>query len=164
MMTRTLRTSAALISLGLVFGSLTGCAPEPGSLPEIPSDAQQKQEPEGGSWPEQNPDEVFEKTTTLPEDFPAAFVVPEGAIVQDAGSRGPATWFVVFLAPDTESARALWEEVITAGGFTVDEETETPEGGIAATLVSDSLQVSGMTIPQEEGAVQISYDIEGSGL
>lgn len=164
-MTTMRRTTAALSGLALLLLPLTGCAPEPGevgapegTVGEMPN-SNEKQEPEGGSWPEENPPEVFEKSTELPENFPAEFVTPSDAVIEDAGARGPDTWFVVYRAADTEGSEAIWSSVISENGFTVSDEAETPEGGKAATLSGETLQVTAMTLPQSDGTVQLSYDI-----
>lgn len=174
-MTRTTRVSAALLALCLVIAPLAGCAPEPGapgsgvggagdsSGPKTPgspgSSPDEKTEPEGGSWPAENPDEVFEKQQDLPEDFPEGFVIPERAAIDNTGSRGYGTWYVVLSAADQTAATSIWEEVIAAGGFTVSDEVSTPEGGVAATLSSGDLGVTGMTVPSSDGTVLITYDI-----
>lgn len=158
-MTRTIRAAAGVLALGLLVGPLAGCAPEPGTVRPDGTDLTEKVEPEGGSWPEANPDEVFEKSQELPADFPAEFVIPEGAVIDDAGSRAVGSWFVVLRASDAAVASALWDGVVAGGGFAVADETETGDGGRAATLTSATLSVAAVTLPSEDGGVLLSYDI-----
>ena len=175
-MTRTARVSAVLLALGLVIAPLTGCAPEPGaggpqnsggtgdsSGPKVPgapgTSPDEKPQPEGGSWPAENPDEVYEKHHDLPEDFPEGFVIPEGAEIDNTGSRGYGTWYVVFRVADESAATALWNEVITESSFVVSDKAETPEGGVAASLNSGELNATGMTVPQDDDSWLVTYDI-----
>lgn len=166
-MTRTARTAritAGTLALGLLVVPLTGCAPEPGTtgsgtLGEGMPDPKDKQESEGDSWPEKNPDEVYEKHQELPADFPAGFVIPEGAVIDNAGSSGLGKWFVVLRAADASTADALWAQIIEAGAFAASDETTNAEGGIVATLTSTELEVAGMTIPEPSGEVLLTYDI-----
>lgn len=148
------------------MGSLVGCAPEPGSseAPDTDSgivspDPAEKQEPEGGSWPEENPPEVFEKNQDMPDDFPETFVVPGDAVVDDSGTRGYGVWFLVLRAEDEAAAHALWDAIVAGSGFAVSDESETTEGGRAATLTSDALAVQALTMPDADGSVLLSYDI-----
>ncbi|KAM9862526.1 hypothetical protein ACI1US_01622 [Leucobacter sp. BZR 635] len=162
-MTRTPRATASLAALALLLVPLSACAAEPGTERPDGTDLTEKVEPEGGSWPEENPEEVFEKSAELPADFPAEFVVPESALVDDAGSRGPGVWFVVFKASDDASAALLWDEIVSAGGFTVGDETETGDGGRSATLSVPALEVTAVTLPADDGAVLLSYDLVSVG-
>lgn len=158
-MTRNIRTAAGALALGFLLLPLVGCAPEPGSVRPDGTDLTEKHEPEGGSWSEPNPEEAYEKGQELPADFPVAFVVPEGAVIDDIGSRGYGTWYVVFRTDEATQAAALWDEVIRAGSFTVSEEVETGDGGRAATLTSPELSVSAVTMADEAQATLLSYDI-----
>lgn len=161
-MTRNLRTAAAALALGLLIAPLAGCAPEPGSVRPDGTDLTEKVEPEGESWPEENPEEAFEKTTELPADFPAEFVIPASAVIDDAGSRGFGTWFVVLSAADAAAASAVWDEIVTSGGFSVSDDAETADGGRAATLTSTALTAAAVTLPGEDGGMLLSYDITSS--
>ncbi|GAA1319846.1 hypothetical protein ACFSWE_05595 [Leucobacter albus] len=158
-MTPNFRTTGALLALGLLIAPLAACAPEPGTVRPDGTDLTEKVEPEGGSWPEENPDEAYAKSQALPDDFPDAFAVPEQAIVDDAGSRGAGTWFVVLRAADAAAATALWDEIVAGGGFTVSDEIETGDGGRAATLTSPTLSVSAVTLPGTDGEMLLSYDL-----
>ena len=163
------RVSAAVLALGLLVAPLAGCAPEPGASgsegPEGPGSAPtEKQEPEGGSWPAENPDEVYDKHQEIPEDFPEAFVIPEGAEIDNVGTRGHGTWYLVLRAADEDEAAVLWDEVVAAGSFVQSDGMETTEGGIAATLSSGELTVDAMTLPEADGTVLVSYDITSAVL
>ena len=160
-MTRVARVSAAVLALGLLVAPLAGCAPEPGAYsPAGPGSAPaEKQEPEGGSWPAENPDEVYEKHREIPEDFPEAFVIPENAEDDDVGTRGYGTWYLILRAADESEAAVLWNEIVAAGSFVQSDDLETAEGGIAATLSSGELMVNAMTLPENDGTVLVSFDI-----
>ena len=155
----TIRACTAVAVFGLLTLPLTGCAPEPGTQHPDGTDLTEKVEPEGGSWPEQNPDEAFEKSAELPPDFPGSFVVPADAVIDDAGSRGDGSWFVVFRAADADAGSALWDAVVQSSGFTVTDEIETVDGGRAATLSSPDLSVSAVTLTGDNGTVLLSYDL-----
>lgn len=151
------KAGIALFAATLLVAPLVGCAPEPGtpgSEEQIP-----KHEPDNNSWNEENPDEAYEKTTTLPDGFPAEFVIPEGAKIDDAGSRGDGSWFLVLRAADRNSADQLWSEVIEAGSFAESDTVETSEGGTQATLVSGALDVTALRLPENDGAELLSYEI-----
>ncbi|MCS3428364.1 hypothetical protein [Leucobacter aridicollis] len=158
-MTTTPRLAAGAIALGLAATLLAGCAPEPDTVSPDGRDLTEKVEPEGGSWAEPNPEEAYEKSAELPDDFPADFVVPEGAVVDDAGSRGFGSWYVVLRAPDQDTANTLWDAVVTGSGFAASDEAETGDGGRTATLVSPALEVTAVTMSGDDGAVLLSYDI-----
>lgn len=158
-MTKITRAATGALTLALAVTLLAGCAPEPGTVNPDGRDLTEKVEPEGGSWPEANPEEAYEKSQELPEGFPAAFVVPEGATVDDAGSRDGGTWYLVLRADSSDAADGLWDAVVTGSGFAVSDEVETGDGGRAATLTSAELAVSAVTMPGEGDAVLLSYDI-----
>lgn len=158
-MSRSTRITASVLALGLLVLPLAACAPEPGEGTQSDPVPTEKQEPEGGSWPEENPDEVFEKQQDIPEDFPESFVIPDGAVVDDVGSRGYGTWYLVLRATDQAAADELWDEVIAAGAFEVSDEAETVEGGVSATLSTGALSVTAMTLPDSDDTVLLSYDI-----
>lgn len=112
-------------------------------------------------WTGGVPDEALEKTTELPASFPAAsFVIPDGSVIDDAGERSATSWFVVLRAKDAAGASALWNAVVAGSGFTVTDAAETPEGGTSAVLTSAALSVSALTLPEADGSVLISYDVE----
>jgi len=143
---------------GILAASLVACAPEPmaGSHvkgQDIPEDER--------SWSQiDDQDDPSLKSTELPEGFPEAdFVLPEDAVIDDAGARGDRAWFVVLKAADTESANAWWDQVIHAGGFVVRDEETGDDGSLSATLASNQLTVAALSIPREDGSVLLSYDI-----
>lgn len=158
-MNRNLRGAASLLALGLLVAPLAGCAPEPGSVNPDGTDLTEKVEPEGGSWQEENPDEAFAKSAELPEDFPSGFAIPDSATIDDAGSRGHGSWFVVLRVPDAAAAATVWDEVVTSGGFTVSDDEETGDGGRSATLTSSELVVAAVTLQGEGDERLLSYDI-----
>ncbi len=153
------RTAAAGAALGLAVG-LSGCAPEPSEIAGQPEKGAEVTNPES-SWGE--PTEAFdatEKTTELPMSFPREqFPIPEDAVIDDTGARGETAWFVVLRAPDSAAAGELWAQIIALGGFTESENADTPEGGRSAVLTNATLNVTALTIPQEDGAVLLSYDL-----
>lgn len=158
-MKHNLRSTAGVLALGLLLAPLAGCAPEPGTVNPEGGDLTEKVEPEGGSWQEENPDEAFEKQAELPADFPDGFVLPEGAVIDDAGTRGVDSWFVVLRAEDQSAADALWDAVVSGGGFTVSDETATGDGGRSASLTAPGLQVTALTLPSDSGGMLLSYDL-----
>ncbi len=158
-MERSQRLAAGVLALGLLVLPLSACAEEPGATGTGDPVPTEKQEPEGGSWPAENPDEVFEKSQDIPDDFPEAFVIPEGAVIDDVGSRGYGTWYLVLRAEDQATIDSLWESIVSTGEFAVSDEASTAEGGRMATLESGALSVSAITIPDEDGSVLMSYDI-----
>lgn len=137
-----------------------GCAPEPGTIAGQ-ADKGSSQPNGESSWG--TPTEDFDaeaKTTELPASFPTdLFPLPASAVIDNVGERGEGTWFVVLRASDQAAADALWQEIVTLGGFTAGVTSETTEGGIAAELTSAALVVTAVTIPQGDGTVLVSYDL-----
>lgn len=178
---------AAPVGVGLLLlGTLTACAPEPSAggsssgsgasgAPETSkTDAPAQGSGEkgsgekgsgdqgSGSWPEDDAGMDAPKQTALPVSFPVdRFIIPEGAVIDDAGERSDGEWFVVLRAPDQPSANAIWEAIVSAGGFTVVDPATGEDGGVSADLTSQTLEVSALTLPQADGAVLLSYDISG---
>lgn len=141
---------------------LASCAAEPddtGAGATRTEGASDAKGGEGGSWTQQDDGAASEKHVELPESFPEAFAVPEGAVVDDTGARSGTEWFLVLRAADAAAADALWEDVIAEGGFTVSDEDETAEGGRIASLRNAALSVEALTLPQEDGSVLLSYDL-----
>ncbi|WP_125099218.1 hypothetical protein [Leucobacter chromiireducens] len=171
--TRPRRALLALCAGALIALPLTACAPEPGTdtggtIPESVAGAGGKDsesKPGAGdsesSWSEQDVPEDLPKSTTLPESFPSAqFAIPDGAVIDDAGSRSDTSWFVVLRAADAATADTLWAGIISANGFAEADSAETAEGGMSAQLTGEGVSALGLTIPQDDGQVLISYDIE----
>lgn len=158
-MTRTRRLLTATIAACLCVVPLVGCAPEPGTVAPDGKPLTEKQEPDGESWPEKAPDEAFEKHQEVPADFPAAFVIPEGATIHDVGARGAGVWFLVLRAGDATAGDSLWSAVIDAGGFTASEGEAPVEGGKSASLTSATLAVDATMFPDGDNGVLLSYDI-----
>lgn len=152
------RVTAAVAIPALLLG-LAACAPEPvaGSRDK----GSEVGEDGDGSWGvKTDEDDSALKSAELPEDFPRdAFVVPEGAVIDDAGKRG-AQWYLVLRAPDEETAEAWWDEVVSGSGFAVRDESDTDDGGFSATLAGGALEVTAVRLPaQKDGSVLLSYDI-----
>lgn len=170
----------------LLLGTLTACAPEPGAggsgsgsdASGVPGSSETDAPAEGtdtpgneekgsgdqgsGSWPESDSDMNAPKQTALPVGFPVdRFIIPEDSVIDDTGERSRDEWFVVLRAPDQQSANAIWEAVVSAGGFTVVDPVTGNDGGVSAELTSQTLEVSALTLPQADGAVLLSYDISG---
>ncbi|WP_156322532.1 hypothetical protein [Leucobacter musarum] len=118
-----------------------------------------------GSWEETGiPGGGDGKSAVLPASFPSTqFVVPAGATVDDAGERSASAWFVVLRAPDRADADALWQSVISHSGFTVSASEESGDGGISAHLDGAGLSVDALLIPNDDGSVLLSYDLERAG-
>lgn len=139
--------------------SAAACAPEPGEEAGSIDKETQTISPEtewGGI------DQSYEEMqTTLPQSFPSAeFVIPSDAVIKDTGEKGPDTWFLVLEASSSEQGQAQWDAVVSASSFVVEDPVDTSEGGTAATLNSASLTVQAITIPQTDGTVLLSYDIQ----
>lgn len=149
--------SIALTSLVLTLG-LASCAPEPIEVAGTDKDSQIIN-PES----EANEREVseYEYTTELPSSFPSEeFVIPDTATIEDAGERGPDQWFLVLRAPDAELADSLWNEIVAGNSFVVAEESATVEGGRNAVFTGVTLTAQVLTIPQTDGSVQFSFDLQ----
>ena len=148
-------TSAMLLAL-----SVAGCAPESGEIAGQSEKGSETVNPES-SWSQPTDDfDPAVKTTELPDTFPREqFPLPALAVIDDAGTRSESAWFVVLRAPDATEAAVFWSEIVALGGFTESDVSETPEGGTAATLSSAALSVVAVTIPQEDGAVLLSFDV-----
>lgn len=180
---RILARTAQLAATVTLVGLVAACAPEPiaGVGGKGPNDSGQSQNesptqspdsdqdkgkdafPSESSWGQPTDGSDFQqRVTELPENFPHdAFVVPETAVVYNAGEREDAAgmWFLVLQASDDETAAALWDEVNVANGFGVTNEVATSEGGISATLTSASAEVFVLTMPEPDGTVLLNYDI-----
>lgn len=152
------RLLTGAVAVTLVFG-VAACAPEPGTEAGRTDKDTQTVNPET-SWGDQStPDE--EAQTELPKSFPGEqFIVPDEAVIENTGERGTGQWFLVLRASDGDEAQLWWNEIIDRSGFEVSEEAETPEGGMAAALELAGLSVQGVTIPQADGTVQLSYDLQ----
>ena len=146
-------------SLGaLLVISLAACAPEPGTEAGSTDKDSQTVNPETNLGDGAVPDEAFQ--TELPESFPReAFALPDGAVIENTGERGTGKWFLVLRASDEPEAERLWDAVIAQNDFTLEDSGEAVEGGRYGTLSSASLTVQALTIPQQDGSVQLSYDL-----
>lgn len=146
-------------SLGALLAiSLAACAPEPGTEAGSTDKDSQTINPETSWGDGAVPDEGVQ--TELPESFPSdAFALPEGAVIENTGERGTGQWFLVLRADDEAEAERLWDAVIAQNGFTLEDSGEAVEGGRFGTLRSVSLTVQALTIPQQDGSVQLSYDL-----
>lgn len=151
------RFTAIGLASALLIG-LSACAPEPGEETGRTDKERETVNPETEWGGQDLPEE--ELRTELPASFPStAFVLPQGAVIYNTGERGEDQWFVVLQAVDEDDAKALWDEIISINAFEVVDSTETIEGGKAASLSGIILTVQALTIPQEDGSVQLSYDI-----
>ena len=144
-----------IAALMLVFGT-AACAPEPvaGSVDKEAETTSPETE-----WATDDTAGT-ERTATLPESFPSEFFkLPTDATIYNAGERNSEQWFVVLKTTDTATGDALWSSIIELNAFAVADETETSEGGVAATLSQGPLTVQAMTIPNADGSVLLSYDV-----
>lgn len=151
------RALVTVSAVTLILGA-AGCAPEPGEAAGTIDKETQTTSPET-EWGGKNlPAEALQ--TTLPESFPIdTFVIPAGATVYNTGESGADQWFLVLQAESAEAAQALWESMVSVNSFAVDDQVETSEGGTSATLVNALFNVQAITIPQQDGSVQLSYAI-----
>ncbi|WP_449282246.1 hypothetical protein [Leucobacter sp.] len=116
------------------------------------------------SWPEREPEGGTPKHTEIPSSFPSGdFVIGSGAVIDDVGERASGGWFLVLRAADAREADTRWQTVISSNGFSVADSAATPEGGVSATLSNQRLVVDALTLPQSDGSVLLSYDIERTG-
>ena len=150
-----------LAILGLASSLLMGlsaCAPEPGDETGRTDKDKETINPET-EWGGQDLAED-DLQTELPATFPVdAFVLPKNAVIYNTGERGQDQWFIVLQAVNEDDAKTLWDEIISTNAFEVVDTTKTTEDGMAATLNGVVLTVQALTIPQEDGSVQLSYDI-----
>lgn len=158
---RMLAAATAVLALTL---SAAACAPEPTDPENAGTEVHGKNPIESGEAEHPDPpEEAFDKNVELPASFPASFPQPAGVTIDDTGEREPGTWFIVYLATDQAAADAAWQSVIDQGGFIVSDSTETPEGGVSATLANQDLAVTAVTMPDtagsRDGAVLLNYDI-----
>ncbi|MGO1539904.1 MAG: hypothetical protein ACTHZ9_05775 [Leucobacter sp.] len=154
MRTRTLASSLAIGSV--LFLALTACAPEPVG----PAEGAEGQGESSWQGAEDVPEEL---ETNLVESFPVdEFPIPDGAEVYDNGERNQDEWFLVLNAEDEDAAETLWEDIITAGEFSVEDFEEDPEIGTSASLNNGALGVGAVTAPQENCSVLLSYEITRS--
>lgn len=161
--------AAALLTAALIVLPLSACAPEPGtgSVPEEVAGSGGKDtgdgetDENGAGWGEQDAATELPKATTLPDSFPKdRFAVPDGAVIDDAGERTETSWFVVLRAAEAATADVLWQAIIVNNELTAGETVTTAEGGVSAQLSGAGVTALGMTIPQPDGSVLLSYDVE----
>ncbi|QBE47539.1 hypothetical protein [Leucobacter triazinivorans] len=162
----------AALAVGLLL-SAAACAPEPGptGVPGTGDDKSLDGAPGAGSaesgeesWPEREPEGGTPKHTEVPASFPSDdFITGPDATVDDVGERTPDSWFLVLRAETAEDADARWQTVIDASGFTVVDEHTTADGGVSARFTNERLIVDALTLPQPDGGVLLSYDIERAG-
>lgn len=155
---RTVKSVLATLAAATLVLSAVGCAPEPGDAAGQTDKDSQTINPEtewgGGTVIEE------ELVTDLPASFPSEqFALPDAAVIYNAGERGTDQWFVVFTANSADEADLLWNEIIEVNELQVSNEEQAVEGGTHATLMNSALEVDALTIPQEDGTVQMSYSI-----
>ena len=151
------------LSAAILAMSVAGCAPEPAQIAGQPEKGAENTDT-GSSWSQPTGDiDAEAKTTELPETFPREqFPIPTQAVIDDAGARSDSAWFVVLRAADTTEAAVFWSEIVALGGFAESDTSETPEGGRAGVLTSANLSVVAVTIPQDDGAVLMSFDVSAA--
>lgn len=146
----------------LVLGA-AGCAPEPGEEAGSIDKETQTISPETEWGGQDAPEEELQ--TSLPESFPNdAFVMPAEVSIYNAGEKSPDSWFVVLSAESSAVAQTLWDSIIAESSFGVVDQVETTEGGTSATLNNVLLTVQAVTIPQADGTVLLSYDVQRMAL
>lgn len=158
---RRLLVTATVVPM-IAFG-LVSCAPEPNAgIPDEVAGAPEKgaEDDNQTGWGEtSDPTDPGLKSHELPEGFPAdVFVLPEGAVIDDAGDRG-GVWFVVLRAADAEQADQWWTEIVQASGMSVNDEHENENGEFSAALLAPTIAVNALRVPQADGSVLLSYDI-----
>lgn len=149
---RTLALGAAL----LLALPLAACAPEPGDADDAKQKHGENSLEEGESNHPEPPAEATKKQTELPASFPKTeFALPEGAVIDDAGERGPEQWFVVLKADSEDAATKLAEQIATTNGLQdggVDEQS-----GLTV-LLSPALRVELLMLPGDDSTL-LSYEI-----
>lgn len=148
---------AVALTLSLLTLGVAGCSTAPGDGGEKPP-AQGSGE---GDWGQsEEPTDETPEVVELPAGFPSEeFVLPEDAVLQDAGERGPGNWFVVLRAADVTQADEWWAFIVEAGAFTVQDEIVAVDGGREATLVGGTLTVGALTITEDDGSILMNYDL-----
>lgn len=53
----------------------------------------------------------------------------------------------------------IWDAIVQQNMFSVSDEATTSDGGVSATLTSESLEVQALTITDADGSVLLSYDL-----
>lgn len=155
---RTVSRMLAIGAAGALLLGAVGCAPEPGEEAGSIDKETQAVSPETEWGGQDVPEEDLQ--TLLPESFPgAAFVIPTGATIYNAGEKSPDAWFVVFSADSVAAAQLLWDSIVAESNFELADPVETTEGGTSATLHNAQLSVQAVTIPQPDGTVLLSYDV-----
>jgi hypothetical protein len=152
----TLVTLAAAAALTL---GLTGCAPEISDAAGQTGKGEETINPEtewgGRELSEEQPE------TTLPESFPIdRFAVPDGAVIENTGETSESSWFIVFRAPHLAAADELWFALIESNQLVATEEDTNEVDGYVATLEGAGLSIFAMTIPHEDGTVQLTYELQ----
>lgn len=163
---RTARTITALVALPLAAAiALTGCAPEPGTGPDVDGGSvpESVQPPvEGETGPEIGPKPT--KTAELPASFPLDLVpLDPNAVIDDAGERGENAWFAVLRYEDAAAAGAALDALIQAGAFAVVSDESGLPGERSASLETAQLQVGALIAPAEDsdGQTLLSLDVAG---
>ena len=157
---RSSRPVLAILIPVLAVG-LAACAPEPGQGNDpgtSPGSGEGTGSGSGGDTSDQ--DDPGLKAHELPAGFPSDnFAIPEDAVIDDAGERGPGSWYVVLRADDAPQADDWWTQIAGSSGFEVRGEEPSDDGGRSAKLISPNLSVLALTIPQADGSVLLSYDL-----
>jgi len=148
----------AVATAGLLAIGLAACAPEPMAGEHVKG---QDPAEEDRSWSQiDDQDDPSLKSPELPDGFPSdLFVLPDGAVIDDAGTRGDRVWFVVLKAPDELTGESWWNEIIDDNGFVIRDQEAGDDGSVSLTLASNELTVSALSIPGAGGTVLLSYDI-----
>lgn len=155
------RFAVSVVTCGIALGvaiSLSACAPKPMAGSHVKGEEPTSDEQSWSQVDDQNDPEL--KSAELPEGFPSdEFALPEGAVIDDAGQRSDRVWFAVLRATDAEQGGQWWDEIIETNDFTVRDDEQGDDGSRSATLATAQLTVSALSIPQDDGAMLLSYDI-----
>ncbi len=148
--------TAALTALVLSLGAVS-CAAESDDAGGSPGKGSDSTSPET-QWERESTTETLNHT--LPESFPSdLFALPSEATIYNTGERSDSEWFLVLKATDAEAARVIWDAIVQQNMFSVSDEATTSDGGVSATLTSESLAVQALTITDADGSVLLSYDL-----
>ncbi|WP_336659379.1 hypothetical protein [Leucobacter sp. USHLN153] len=104
------------------------------------------------------------KSAEVPESFPSdRFVIPSGAVVDDAGERSETEWFIVFRAPDRATGDSVWQAVAAQSGLVAESSEAGDDGSVSTAYRGNGLVADALLIPQDDGTVLLSYDLAVAG-
>ena len=149
------QTSSLVLALCAAL-ALAGCAPEPNEVPEEVAVDNAVESWEG----QQSVAEAPEKRTTLPDSFPSEIVIPEEAIIDDAGERDGNAWFVTFATESLDAATELRDRIAEDSRLTPQGDAEqTADGGAWVSYTKGTLHIDSLTLAPSPTHAYLSLDI-----